>query len=113
MHFIDDLPVSNGKNTILVVVDRLSKSTHFMALAHPYTTKIVAKKFIKTVVKLHGLPKSIILDRDLIFLSRFWQKFFKMLGTQLKMSSIYHPQTDGQTKIVNRCIKQCLQSFVY
>ena len=62
MDFIEGLPLSNGKNAILVVVDRLSKSAHFLALSHPYTTKMVAEKFVEGVVKLHGMPRSIISD---------------------------------------------------
>ena len=91
MDFIEGLPQFGGKNTILVIVDRLSKSTHFLALAHPYTAKIVAEKFIEGVVKLHGMPRSIISDRDPIFINHFWHEFFKMSGTKLQMSSTYHP----------------------
>ena len=69
MDFIEGLPSSHGKNSILVVVDRLSKYAHFMALAHPYTTKTVATTFMEGVVKLHGLPKSIITDQDVVFTS--------------------------------------------
>lgn len=72
MDFIKKLPTSNRKNSILVIVDRLSKSAHFVALAHPYAAKAVAEKFIENVVKLHDMSRSIILDRDSIFLSRFW-----------------------------------------
>ena len=112
MGFIEGLPPSNGKSTIFVVVDRLSKSTHFLAMSHPYTAKMVAEKFVEGIVKLHGLPKSIISDRDAIFISHFWREFFKMSGTELHMSSAYHPQTDGQSEVVNRCVKQYLRYFV-
>jgi hypothetical protein len=83
MDFIKGLQQSGGKNTILVVVDRLNKSAHFLALAYPYTAKMVAEKFVEGVVKLHGMPRSIINDRDPIFISHFWREFFRMLGTKL------------------------------
>ena len=71
MDFIESLPQSGRKNIILVVIDHFSKLTHFLALAHPYTTKMVAEKFVEGVVKLYGMPRSIISDRDPIFISHF------------------------------------------
>ena len=113
LDFIEGLPSSHGKNTILVVVYRLSKSAHFLTLTHPFTAKSVAEKFVEGIIKLHGLPKSIISDCDPIFISRFWQEFFQMLGTKLQLSSTYHSQTDGQMKVVNRCVEQYLRCFVH
>ena len=113
MNFIEGLPQSHGKNTILVVVDRLSKSAHFVALAHPFTAKTVAEKFVDVVVKLHGVPMTIITYRDPIVISHFGREFFKMSGTQLKMSSSYHPQTDGQSEVINRCLEQYLRCFAH
>lgn len=89
--FIEGLPMLNGYNGILVVVDRLSKYAHFIPLVHLYTAKSVAKLFVEYLIKLHGLPRSIITDRDKIFISNFWKEFFKMQGTHLAMSSAYHP----------------------
>ena len=83
------------------------------ALSHPFSTKIVAKHFVKHVIKLHGMPKSIINDRDPVFISKFWQEFFTMLSTKLRLSSAYHLQTNRQTKVVNRCVKQYLRCFVH
>ena len=105
MDFIKGLPSSHGKNTIFVVADRLSKYAHFLTLSHPFTAKMVAEKFVEGVVKLHGIPRSIVSDRDPIFTSKFWQEFFKMSRTQLQMSSTYHPQIDGQSEIVNQCVE--------
>lgn len=83
----------------------------FLSLSHPYTAKIVAEKFVDGIFKYHGMPKSIISDRDPIFISHFWREFFKLSGTQLNMSSSYHPETDGQTEVTNRCLEQYLRCF--
>ena len=77
------------------MVKILLAKQHSLAMTHPYTTKVVAEKFIEGVVKLHGMPQSIVSDKDPLLLSHFWQEFFKMPGTKLKISSTYHPQTSG------------------
>ena len=97
MDFITGLPTSKGFELILVVVDCLTKSAHFGALASQFTADKTATLFADLVVKLHGFPSSIISERDLIFMSNFWHKLFELSGTILRHSTAYHPQTDNQT----------------
>lgn len=102
MDFITGLPMSFGINVIMVVVDCLSKYGHFTALKSDYTSKQVVELFMTNIFKLHGMPKSIISDRDKVFTSKFWQHLFKLQGTTLAMSSTYHPQSDGQSEALNK-----------
>lgn len=95
----------------MVVVDRLSKYAHFIPVSHPYTTSKIANLFLTNVFRLHGMPDSIITDRDPTFTSNFWNELFKLQGTTLKFSSAYHFQMDGQTEIVNKMVEQFLRCF--
>lgn len=106
MDFITGLPSSNGFTVTLVVIDQLSKYTHFAPLKSDYSSLKVAETFMRTVVKLHGIPKSIVSDRDKVFTSTFWQHLFRLSSTTLAMSSVYHPQTDG-----NKCLEMYLCCF--
>jgi hypothetical protein len=113
MDFITGLPPSKGFTVILVVVDRFSKGVHLGALSAGFTAYKVAELFVSMICKLHGLPRSIVSDRDPIFISKFWKDLFKFSGTLLRMSSSYHPQTDGQTEVMNRTIEQYLRAFAH
>ena len=112
LDFIEGLPYFEGANTILVVVDRFTKYAHFLPLKHPFTVHQVAKLLLDSVVRLHGIPKTMVLDRDRIFLSHIWQHLFTILGTKLLQSTAYHPQTDGQTERVNQCLEMYLRCAV-
>ncbi|XP_068644724.1 uncharacterized protein [Aristolochia californica] len=111
MDFIDGLPKSSGKYVILVVVDRFSKYGHLRPMAHPYTVTHVTQGFMDQIVRLHGLLESITNDRDAIFTSNFWTDLFKLHGTKLAFSSAYHPQTGGQTEVVNHTLEMYLRCF--
>lgn len=113
MDFVVGLPLSGNANAILVVVDMYSKFAHFVPLRHPFSAASVTKLFMNNIYKMHGLPKSIVSDQDRIFTSKLWQLLFKMAGIQLRMSSSYHPQTDGQTERVNQCMEAFLICFVH
>lgn len=113
LDFVEGLPMSDNTNAILVVVDKYTKFAHFMALKHPFTAASVARLFLDHVYQLHGLPKSIISDRDRIFTSRLRQMLVQLVGIHLRMSSSYHPQTDGQTERVNQCLETYLRCFVH
>ena len=90
MDFIISLPSSWGF-TVILIVDRLTKSPHFGALPTQFTAIKTEKLFVNLVIKLHGFPSSIILDRDPMFLSTFWHKLFELSGTSLRHSIAYHP----------------------
>jgi hypothetical protein len=112
MDFITGLPNSKGKSVIMVIIDRLTKYAHFFALSYPFKASTVAITFMETVQNIHGSPKIIVSDKDPIFTGHFWTELFSFLGTQLAHSSSYHPQSNGQTEIANKCLEGYLHFFV-
>uniref|UniRef100_A0A8C5PE09 Gypsy retrotransposon integrase-like protein 1 n=1 Tax=Leptobrachium leishanense TaxID=445787 RepID=A0A8C5PE09_9ANUR len=109
--FIVDLPPSQGCTTIMVVVDRLKKMAHFIPAKGLPTAKETAHLFHKEVFRLHGIPTSILSDRGSQFTSRFWRMFCLSLQIKVKLSSAYHPQTNGQTERLNQIVEQYLRCY--
>ena len=113
MDFVVGLPLTSSRhNAILVVVDKLTKSAHFIPVRDTYDVTDVARVFINEIVRLHGVPKKIISDRDPKFTSRFWTSMQSALGTEMNLSSFYHPKTDGQTERVNQVMEEMLRMYV-
>jgi transposase InsO family protein len=113
MDFIYGLPRSEGKIVIIIIVDRLIKYSYFLVLSHPFTATDIAQLFLDNIYKLHGLPFSIMSDRDTIFTSKFWKGLMEKVGVKLNYSTIYHPQSDGETERVNQCIENHLICMVF
>lgn len=112
MDFITDLPSSNNFDSILVVVDRFSKMSHFIPCNKAISAQQTAQLIMQNVVRLHGLPDNIVSDRGTQFVSKFWTRLFELLGTKINLSSAYHPQSDGQTEIVNQILEQYLRCTI-
>jgi transposase InsO family protein len=96
----------------MVVVEKLTKGAHFIPLKTTHRAADVADIFLKEVARLHGIPKTIVSNRDLEFTSNFWKGLFKRFGTNLNFSTTYHPESDGQTERVNRVIEDMLRIYV-
>ena len=112
MDFITGLPKSEGKSVIMVVVDRLTKYAHFCVVYHPFKARTITNSFMETTQILHGTPNIIVSDRDPIFTGNFWIELFSCLGTLLAHSSSYHPQYDGKTYFLNKCLEVYLRCLV-
>ncbi|MCO5568990.1 hypothetical protein L7F22_022695 [Adiantum nelumboides] len=113
MDFITTLPRTNkGNAQILVIVDRFSKMAHLIPCKKAASAPDIASLFVQHIFRIHGLPRSIISDRDPKFTGHFWTFLFKSLGTNWLFSSAYHPQTDGQTERVNQILEEMLRHYI-
>lgn len=109
MDFIEGLPKVGGKSVILTVVDRFSNYAHILPLANPYSASSVTRVFFAEIVRLHIISVSIVSDRDPVFTSNFWKDLFAQCGTTLNMSTTFHLQSDGQSKVVNKVVTMYLR----
>ncbi|GJV00408.1 putative reverse transcriptase domain-containing protein [Tanacetum coccineum] len=113
MDFVTKLPrTSSGHDTIWVIVDRLTKSAYFLPMREDYKMERLARLYLNEIVARHGVPISIISDRDSRFTSRFWQSMQEALGTRLDMSTAYHPQTDGQSERTIQTLEDMLRACI-
>ena len=113
MDFIVGLPLSSCRHdAILVTVDMLTKVAHFSPMRTTFIAWNIAQVFLRDIVRLHGILRKIISDRDSLFTSSFWRELQSTLGTRLNFSIAYHPQTDGQTERVNQVLEDMLRMYV-
>jgi len=112
MDFITDLPKSDGYDTILVVIDRLTKMSHFIPCSKDLDERQFANLFMKEIVRVHGLPHDIIIDRGTLFTSDLWKETTGRLGLERRLSTAFHPQTDRQTERTNGMLEQYLRAYI-
>ena len=111
MHFVTHLPrTSRRHDAVWVIVDRLIKSAHFLAVLMTFILEEFCRLYIQEIVRLHGVPMSIVSDRDPRFMTHFWKSFQKAMGTCLMMSIAFHPQTDGQLERTIRVLEDMLRA---
>ncbi|KAK8658830.1 hypothetical protein V6N13_029049 [Hibiscus sabdariffa] len=113
MDFVSGLPLTPKKNdAIWVIVDRFTKSAHFLPIRMDFGYQRLAELYVREIIRLHGVPKSIISDRDPRFTSKFWKSLQTALGTQVKLNTAFHPQTDGQSERVIQVLEDMLRACV-
>jgi len=113
MNFVMGLPrTSRGYDSIWVIIDHLTKSAHFLPIKKTYPLNRFARIYIEEILKLHGVPASIVSDRDPCFTSHFWEALHEALGSQLKFSTTFHPQIDGQSERTIRTLENMLRACV-
>ncbi|KAD6453660.1 hypothetical protein E3N88_08366 [Mikania micrantha] len=113
MDLITKLPKTRkGYDAIWVIVDRLTKSAHFIPIRESYSSEKMAEVYVKEIVSRHGIPVTIVSDRDTRFTSHFWRNFQKELGTKLLLSTAYHPQTDGQSERTIQTLEDMLRACI-
>jgi len=111
MDFMIGMPKTiKQDDSIWVIVDRLTKAAHFLAIKATFTSEQLANLYIKEIVRLHGVPLSIVLDCDTKFVSRFWQGFQRAMGTELRLSTTFHPQMDGQSERTSQTLEDMLRA---
>ena len=116
MNFINGLPhTSSGYDVIWVIVDRLTKTAHFLTIKKTYSTDRLARLYVNRIVCLHMVPVSIVSDKGAIFTSVFWQKLYKAMGTRLDFITAFYPQTDGQSERtiqnLEDMLRMCVMNF--
>ena len=113
MDFVTHFPWTlQTHDAVWVIVDRLTKSAHFLAVRMTFTLERSCLLYIREIVQLHGVPVSIVSDRDPRFTAHFWKSFQKAMGTRLTMSTSFHPQTDGQSKRTIQALEDMLRACV-
>ena len=113
MDFVVGLPRSQrGNDAIWVIVDRLTKSAHFLPIRRTHSLEKLAELYVNEIVRLHGVPVSIVSDRDPRFTSSFWKSLHRAMGTKLTFSTAFHPQTDGQSERTIQTLEDMLRACI-
>jgi hypothetical protein len=113
MDFITKIPITNKQHdSIMVVVDKLIKAAHFILVKLTHKAVNIVDVYMREIARLHGIPKTIVSDRDPNFTSKFWKGLFNGFGTYLNFSTAYHPESNGQTERVNQVIEDMLRMYV-